>query len=112
MPSKYNDILESLLKISPIVFFAVGMKIAIQIQRKKATVIGSLISIFVGVGMAYLTNDFIIKIASKELYPIILSLIAIVSDKIMEFLVFKLDVGIYIEKLLDLLFDKIKKFFN
>ena len=103
-----KKILEVLIKIAPIVFLSVGMKIAVQIKNKKATIIGSLISLFTGMGMAYLLNHYIENNTSEWLYPIALGGIAILSDKIMEFFVFKFDVGVYIEKGLEMILHKIK----
>lgn len=103
-----EKVIEVIVKIFPIVFLSVGMKIAIQIKNKKATIIGSFISLFTGLGMTYLMNGYVESNTSEWLYPIALGGIAILSDKIMEFFVFKFDVGGYIEKALEIALDKIK----
>ena len=109
MPENSIDkFLEIIIKISPIVILSVGMKIAVQIKNKKATIVGSLISLFTGMAMAYISHSYVEAQTSEWLYPIALGGIAILSDKFMEFLVFQFDVGEWIEKGLEALLNKIK----
>lgn len=109
MPEKYNEILDTILRLFPIVFLAVGAKIAIEIKHKKFTIIGSFISMFIGLAVTYLVSPYMLETFSEKWYVISIGAIAIMSDKLMEFVVFKLDVGMYLQVLFDLLFDWIKK---
>ena len=110
MPEKYNEFIEGISKLFPIVFAAVTAKVLIEVKNKKASILGSLISLFVGLSVTYLVNPYVEITFPKKYYVITIGLVAILSDKIIQFIVFQFDIGIYLQAFLDYTISKIKKF--
>jgi len=104
-----NQVWEFLVKfISIPALVAVGAKIAVQIKRKKATWVNSFISICVALFVAYLTTPYIVDTLPKNLHGAVIGLVAIVSEHFIEYVVFEFKIGVYIEKLLDIVLGKFK----
>ena len=107
MPNKY-EIIETFLKIAPIVFVAVTLKVITTYKKRKITLISFLISYTTGLGVTFLLNDLIEGYLSGTWYVASIGSIAILSEKLMEYFVFNFKIGDYINKLLDIFIDKIK----
>lgn len=71
---------------------AIFIKISVQVKRKTATWLGSLVSLFIGVGAASLVSGFVKEHTSENFYPIAIGFIAIMSEKTIEYLMFKANV--------------------
>lgn len=106
-----NEALAFLSKIIFPAFIGVGIKIAIEMRKNKTktSLFNVALSMFVGVGGAYLSNDIVQEIFSYQYVSIVVAIIAILTDKIAEFLIYKFNVDVFLSALADTLLDTIKK---
>lgn len=113
MPEKVltSEFYTMLSKIIFPAFLAVGVKLAIEMKKNKTKIsffnIG--LSMLIGVGGAYISSGLVQKNCTSEYVPIAIALIAITSEKIGEFLIYKLNVDIFLTALVDTFFDAILK---
>lgn len=114
MPEKFanNEIYIFITKIIFPAFLAVGVKLAIEMKKNKTKIsffnIG--LSMLIGVGGAYISSGLVQKNCDTEYIPVVIALIAITSEKIGEFLIYKMNVDLFLTALLDTFFDSIIKF--
>jgi len=105
MPDRllHNEYYIFLTKIIFPAFLAVGVKIAIQMKKNnfKASFFNICLSMIIGVGGAYISSDYVIKNVSQDYTSIIIALIAITSEKIGEFLIYKLNVDLFLTVFVD-----------
>jgi hypothetical protein len=71
-------------------FLAIMMKLAIDVKRSRFKVINAMVSIFTGVGGAYIVSPYLLANCGKNTYPIYIALVAIASEKTIEWLMLKL----------------------
>ena len=69
--------------------FALTISITIQIKNKTASISNSIMSIVIGVSIAYLTGDFILKHFSSDFATIIIGLVTIGGEKVGYWIVYK-----------------------
>ena len=94
---------ELFVKILFPAFLAVGIKIAIEMKKNKTRVsfFNILLSIIIGVGGAYFSSGYVLNNCNDQNIPIAIALIAITSEKIGEFLIFKLNVDVFLTAVFD-----------
>lgn len=96
MPEKdvpvVTDILNFIIKVIVPALIGVGIKIAIEMEKKRMTIKRACISIAVGVGTAWLCSDIIHRHVEGYLQSLVIAVTAILSEKIAEYLLYKLDV--------------------
>ena len=92
-------------------FLAVGVKIAIEMKRKKSkiSILSIVLSMIIGVGTAYLTSGLVIKYFSNEWLTIVIAVVAILSEKIGEFLIYKFNVDVFLSAIIDVVLSTITK---
>ena len=92
-------------------FLAVGVKIAIEMKRTKSkiSIFNIVLSMIIGVGTAYLSSGLVIKYFRNEWLAIVIAIIAILSEKIGEFLIYKLNVDIFLSAIIDVVLSTITK---
>jgi uncharacterized membrane protein YczE len=115
--NQWQDLWEQItiffVKYIPIpALIAIFIKISVQVKRKTATWLGSLVSLFIGVGVASLANAFVKQHTSENLYPIAIGFIAIMSEKTIEYLMFKADVDKALSAIGNSITDWIKRKFK
>jgi hypothetical protein len=116
MPEKIIDseLYVFLTKIIFPAFLAVGVKIAIEMKKNKNKVslfnIG--LSMLIGVGSAYISSDLVMKNFDSENIPVIIALIAITSEKIGEFLIYKLNVDLFLTAIFEGFFEYLSNIFK
>jgi len=100
-----------LMKIILPAFIAVGIKIAIEMKRtsKKVSWLNVILSLLIGVGGAYVSSDIIIQSVDLKYISIIIALVAIISDKIGEFLIYKFNVDGFLTAFADMLITSLTK---
>lgn len=86
---EFEILLTKLALLMP-AFIAVMLKLAVEAKRNKLKIFNAFVSVFVGVGTAYLSSPFILKHTSNETYPIIIGFVAISSDKFFEWFLMKI----------------------
>lgn len=111
--SKVNElsieIWNFIVKTLPFSLAALSMSIAVQIKNKTATVTGVILSVVIGVSVAWLTGAYINKHFSSEFAPIIIGLVTISGEKIGYYLIYKLNVDMIMEDIIKSLANKFKK---
>lgn len=92
-------------------FLAVGVKIAIEMKRTKSkiSILNIVLSMIIGVGTAYLTSELVIKHFSNEWLAIVIAVVAILSEKIGEFLIYKFNVDVFLSAIIDVVLSSITK---
>ena len=92
-------------------FLAVGVKIAIEMKRTKSkiSILSIVLSMIIGVGTAYLTSGLVIKHFSNEWLTIVIAVVAILSEKIGEFLIYKFNVDVFLSAIVDVVLSTITK---
>ena len=92
-------------------FLAVGVKIAIEMKRTKSkiSILNILLSMIIGVGTAYLSSGLVLKYFSNEWLAIVIAVIAILSEKIGAFLIYKFNVDIFLSAIIDVVLSTITK---
>lgn len=73
---------------------AIFIKISVEVKRKTATWAGSILSLIIGVGVGSLFNPLIRAHTSENVYPIAIGAIAILGEKIAEYLMYKFKVDL------------------
>lgn len=61
-------------------------------ERKKMTIKRAIISVIVGVGLAWLSSGVIIRVVGLDYQPLMIAVVAITSEKLMEYALYKLNV--------------------
>jgi len=109
MPDKYlqSELYIFFTKIIIPAFVAVGVKVAIEMKtnKVKTSIFNVILSIIIGVGGAYLTSGIIQKECSIETVPAVVALVAIMSEKIGQWIIYKLNLDNFLTALADVCFD-------
>ena len=86
---------------------AVGVKLAIEMKtnKMKASFFNASLSIIIGVGGAYLCSGIIQKECSPEKVPAVVALVAILSEKIGQWILYKMNIDNFLTALADVCFD-------
>jgi hypothetical protein len=92
--------------LKPLVWamLAISVKLAVQSKREKITIGIVITSFFAGVGSAWLFADYVTLNYHHEYQPLIIAMIAISGEKIVEYVLYKIN----FQALLDL----VLKIFN
>jgi hypothetical protein len=110
MPEKVlqSEFYQFFIKILFPAFLAVGLKIAIEMKKTKTkvSVFNIILSIIIGVGGAVIASGAVQAYFSKDVgVPVAIALVAILSEKIGEFLIYKLNIDIFLTALVESFFD-------
>lgn len=116
MPEKLiqSEFYQFFIKILFPAFIAVGIKIAIEMKRNKSKIsyLNVFLSMLIGVGGAYLCSDWVRSTFHENNVSIVIAVIAILSDKIGEFMIYKLNIDGFLTALFNSFFDFILKLKN
>ena len=116
MPAKIanNEVLQFILKIIIPAMFGVGIKIAIEMKKDKTKVsfFNVCLSMFIGVAGAYISSGLVQKTFSYEYHSIVIAFIAIIADKIAEYVIYKLDIDTFLTAFFNGVFDTISNTFK
>jgi len=109
-----NEFYIFLTKIIFPAFLAVGIKIAIEMKKNKTRVsfFNIFLSMLIGVGSAWLSSDIVLNNCDVDNVPIVIALIAITSEKIGEFLIYKLNVDLFLTAVFDGFFEYLSNIFK
>lgn len=96
MPEKQIPLIDEILalffKVLLPALVGVSIKIVIEMERKKMTIKRAVISVISGVGLAWLSSGIIIRAVGIEYQPLIIAVVAITSEKVMEYALYKLNI--------------------
>lgn len=108
-----EDTLKLITKIIIPAIVVSFISIAVEIKHKTAKFWNSLLSILISVGGAYLFSDYILATVPAKYIVLIVSLVAILVDKLMSWILFEFNVGGLMDKLTEIglnwLKNKVKK---
>lgn len=92
----------------------IGIKVAIEMKKDKTKVsfFNVCLSMFIGVAGAYIFSALVQKNFGGEYQPVVIAFIAIITDKIAEYIIYKWNVDIFLSALFDGLFDLISNTFK
>lgn len=109
-----SDFFQLFVKILIPAIFGVGIKIAVEMKRDKTkvSIFNVCLSMFVGVGGAYLMSGIIQNEIPANYQSVAIAFIAIISDKIAEFVIYKLNVDTFLTALFDGFFNWISNTFK
>ncbi len=109
-----NEFYIFLTKIIFPAFLAVGIKIAIEMKKNKSRVsfFNIFLSMLIGVGGAWLSSDIVLRNCEPQNVPIVIALIAITSEKIGDFIIYKLTVDMFFTAIVDGFFEYISNIFK
>lgn len=97
MQNNEKEIYEQLIAfcvkyISIPALIAIFIKIAVQVKKKQATILGAIVSLLTGLGMAYIAKGFVESNVANSLQPITFAFIGIMADKTAEYFIVKASV--------------------
>lgn len=79
----------------------VGINIAVTSRKKTMSVINIIMSLFVGVGTAWLLSGVVLHNVSEMWQPPVIALLAISGEKIANWIIYKWNVDKFIESLIE-----------
>lgn len=89
---------------------ALSIKIAVQVANKKATMLGVLVSLIVGLGFAYFVTPIAEYLTdNKGFQAMIVGFVAIIGDKIAIYLIFDIEVDGWFKEVGDIIIQYIRK---
>lgn len=116
MPEKVlqNEFYLFFIKIIFPAFVAIGVKLAIEMKKNntRLSFFNITLSMVIGVGGAYVSSGAVQKLIETDYIPAVIAVIAIISEKIGEFLIYKLNVDIFLTALVDGFFDWVSNAFK
>lgn len=109
-----NEVVQFFLKILFPAFLGVGVKIAIEMRkdRTKISLINVCLSLFIGVSGAYLFSGLIQESFEVKFHSIVIAFVAIISDKVAEYIIYKWNIDTFLTAFFNGLFDWISNVFK
>jgi len=105
MPEKQIPLIDEILalffKVLLPALIGVSIKIAIEMERKKMTIKRAIISVVSGVGLAWLSSGIIMRVVGIDYQPLMIAVVAITAEKVMEYLLYKFNIDMFLGSLLD-----------
>lgn len=104
-----SEFYQFLLKLIVPAFIGVGLRLAVQMRKsnKKISLINIILSLFIGISGAYLASPLINTSCDEKYIPLAIALIAMTSEKIGEYVIYKLNVDLFLTAIVDGFFDYI-----
>lgn len=116
MPEKIqnSEIYQFLIKVILPAVLAVTVKIAIEMKTDKGKVsaLNIILSMLIGVGGAYLASPIIIKNCPPDYLPLSIALVAMSTEKIGAWVIYKLNFDVFLTALVNGFFEYISNLFN
>jgi len=105
MPEKNLPIIDETLalfvKVLIPALVGVSVKIAVEMGTKQMTIKRAVISIISGVGLAWLSSGLVNRFIDSDIQPLVIATVAITSEKIVEYALYKLNVDVLLGSLVD-----------
>jgi len=105
MPEKNLPIIDETLalfvKVLIPALVGVSVKIAVEMGRKQMTIKRAVISIISGVGLAWLSSGLVNRFIDSDIQPLVIATVAITSEKIVEYALYKLNIDVLFGSLID-----------
>ena len=110
--SIFNEFIIVFAKIVIPVFVAISIKLTIQSKKQKISFFRALLSYVIGIFSCYLAFPLILKNTNADYMPLFIGLVAISSEKIGEFLIYKFDIDSFLFNILNAIQKKIISLFK
>jgi len=116
MPEKFinSEYTQFFVKIIIPAILGVGMKIAIEMKKDKTKIslANICLSMFVGVAGAYISSGLIQSEFEKDKQSMAIAFVAIISDKIAEYIIYRLNIDGFLTAFFNGFFDMISNTFK
>lgn len=102
-----SDACQFIIKILFPAFVGVGIRLAIEMKKNntRLSLLNVCLSMTIGVGGAYLSSGAVQKLISPDYVSAVIGIVAIISDKIGEFLIYKFNIDTFLTALVNGFFD-------
>lgn len=109
-----SEITQFFVKIIIPAILGVGMKIAIEMKKDKSKIsfTNIVLSMFIGVAGAYISSGLIESEFGVKYHAIAIAFVAIISDKIGEYIIYKLNIDGFLTAFFNNMFDMISNTFK
>lgn len=97
----YENLKNLVVKILIPAIVGVGINIAVTSRKKTMSVLNIIVSLFIGVGVAWLLSGVVLNNFSEVWQPPLIALLAISGEKIASWVIYKWNVDKVIESLID-----------
>jgi hypothetical protein len=95
IPEIWEQIKIAFVKYVPVwAVLAIFIKISVEVKKKTATWMGSILSLIIGVLVGSMFNQLIKAHTSENIYPIAIGAVAILGEKLAEYLMFRFKIEI------------------
>ena len=114
MPNNYDikpETITYIIKVIIPALAAVCIKIAVEMKFKRVSVLSAFLSLIIGILTAYLAGDVVLR-ATAHYSSIAIAVIAITSEKIAYWLIFKFNIDYILDAMSTAIGEKIKRFFK
>lgn len=98
-----------ILKLAIPALVAMAVKLAFMAQKIKLSYVIIVLNLITGVGMVYLCSDLLIMYCSPHLLTIMSAVVAMTSEKIAYYLIYKFRIDTFISAFFDTLLARLKK---
>lgn len=105
-----NESLQFFVKFIIPAILAVGIKAVVEMKKDKTKIsfLNICMSLFTGVGGAYIFSDVVKENFGEQWQSVVIALIAITTDKIFEYVIFKWNIDILLTAIFEGFVDLIK----
>lgn len=79
---------------------AISVKLAVQSKRQKITIGIVVTSFLAGIGSAWIFADYVVMNYSHQYQPMIIAVIAISGEKIVEYILYKINFQVLLDSLI------------
>ncbi len=97
-PNFWYELNSFFVKIAIPAIVGISIKLATQIKKEKMTFIRVVISFTTGIGCAYFVYPFLNE---TKFMPLIIGVVSISGEKIMEFLIYKWNIDLFLTSLIE-----------
>lgn len=116
MPERFvnNEYTQFFVKIIIPAVLGVGMKVAIEMKKDKTKIsfTNIALSMFVGVAGAYICSGLIQSEFDEDFRPMAIAFVAIIADKIAEYIIYRLNIDGFLTALFNGFFDWVSNSFK
>lgn len=107
-----QEIQDLVIKIIIPALVAISIKLAVESRRGKISFFNAITSIIIGVGCAYLSSGWVMDVFSHGMISIVIAVITLTGEKIAFWLIYKLNIDIIGDFLINTFLQYLKKLFG
>lgn len=109
--TKINQHIEVIVKVIIPAIIGVGIKLAVEMKKKgtRISFLNGFVSFFIGVGGAWICKDLVQNTFPEDYVPVAFAFIAIMADKIAEYLIYEFKIDLFVINLIENIFKSKKQ---